>query len=128
MAATTATNTAPSLAVLEPSTAVVFTSSFVSGGFAGGLGTVLFQPLDTLKVRMQTSTQGARGAPTSSVALFSHMVRTEGVFSLWRGGGPPIIAAALNSSLCFSVTSTVRQVLHGDEARPISDWRNVAAC
>lgn len=71
---------------------------FVAGGFGGIAGVVAGYPLDTLRVRQQSSTGG------SAVQILRRLVTAEGPFSLYRGMTAPLASVTfqvLNFLLLF---------------------------
>lgn len=79
-------------------------------------------PLDLVKTRMQTS--GA--ANIGIVATGTHILRSEGLGSLYKGVGPPLISLTILNMTTFTSYS----YFHGHlEASRGWDWRNgVAGC
>eukprot|EP01139_Manchomonas_bermudensis_P019226 Amastigsp_a676517_114.p1 type:complete len:300 gc:universal Amastigsp_a676517_114:949-50(-) len=82
----------------EPSSHVAALKDF-TGGWIGGLCRIpIGHPLDTLKVRMQTTTKYR-----NMFHAFVDLWRTEGIRGLYRGAQSPAIGmAALNASLFVS--------------------------
>ncbi|KAL3782979.1 hypothetical protein HJC23_003135 [Cyclotella cryptica] len=81
------------------------------GGFAAGVvGTLLGFPLDLVKTRMQTqdvsSTPKSRLSPLS---LLRHILKTEGISSLYKGVGPPLLSLSIVNTLSFTSYSYFRQ-------------------
>lgn len=64
---------------------------FVAGGLGGSVGIFVCQPLDMVKVRLQS---GRR-------ATLSGIARTEGVRSLWKGLSVPLYTSALLNAVVF---------------------------
>uniref|UniRef100_A0A669PCQ5 Solute carrier family 25 member 38 n=1 Tax=Phasianus colchicus TaxID=9054 RepID=A0A669PCQ5_PHACC len=58
--------------------------AFVCGSISGTCSTLLFQPLDLLKTRLQTLQSGRAGM----VAVLFRVVRTESLLGLWKGVSP----------------------------------------
>jgi hypothetical protein len=77
------------------------------GGFSAGVvGTLLGFPLDLVKTRMQTQTAGVKLSP---LRLLRHILKTEGVTSLYKGVGPPLLSLSIVNTLSFSSYSYWRQ-------------------
>lgn len=90
------------------------------GGLAAGIvGTVLGYPLDLLKTRFQTGaiSGGYFGA-------FSHIVRTEGIRSIYKGIAPPLISLSIVNTVSFTSYSYFRDQLGGQNGW---DGRNALA-
>lgn len=93
-----------------------------AGGLCAGIiGTVVGYPLDVVKTRMQTS---SAGSSAGIVATGKHIVRSEGVGSLYKGVGPPL----LSLSILNMTTFTSYSFFHGQlDAGRGWDWRNFVA-
>lgn len=93
--------------------------SFLIGSVSGTCSTILFQPLDLVKTRLQqtpiryaaaatvtgaTATSAAATIPVSQVGIFTlmgHIVRDEKIIGLWKGMTPVSITYTLNT--CYRV-------------------------
>jgi solute carrier family 25 (mitochondrial carnitine/acylcarnitine transporter), member 20/29 len=94
------------------------------GGFSAGvIGTVIGYPLDVIKTHMQTSS----GATTSTSfwRIGSSLVRTQGIFALYRGVLSPLLSLGLVNTLNFGSYSYFQALVGGH--RGTWDWRNGAA-
>ena len=77
------------------------------GGFAAGIvGTLLGFPLDLAKTRMQTQAADGKLSP---LRLLRHILKTEGIASLYKGVGPPLLSLSIVNTLSFSSYSYWRQ-------------------
>jgi solute carrier family 25 (mitochondrial carnitine/acylcarnitine transporter), member 20/29 len=83
------------------------------GGLAAGIvGTVIGFPLDLIKTRLQTgSGTGAGGAGMIHVA--SHIIRTEGIRSLYKGIAPPLLSLSIINTVSFTSYSYFRNLYGG---------------
>ncbi|XP_045126028.1 mitochondrial carnitine/acylcarnitine carrier protein-like isoform X2 [Portunus trituberculatus] len=77
---------------------------FVAGGFGGSCTVVVGQPLDTIKVRLQTQPLPAPGqkphyAGTWDCALKT--IRNEGFFGLYKGMAAPLVGVTPMFAVCF---------------------------
>ena len=90
------------------------------GGFAAGVvGTMLGFPLDLVKTRMQTQATNQKLSP---LRLLRHILKMEGVTSLYKGVGPPLVSLSIVNTLSFSSYSYWRQNhFHGKDGW---DYRN----
>ena len=81
------------------------------GGFAAGVvGTLLGFPLDLVKTRMQTQLASSCGTiKLSTVSLLSHILRTEGLSSIYKGVGPPLLSLSIVNTISFTGYSYFRQ-------------------
>ena len=90
------------------------------GGFAAGIvGTVIGFPLDVIKTRLQTESitinrsNGAISHGGGIVRVATHIVRAEGILSLYKGITPPLISLSLINTISFASYSYFRQFYHG---------------
>jgi hypothetical protein len=82
------------------------------GGFSAGvIGTVIGYPLDVIKTHMQTSS----GATTSTSfwRIGSSLVRTQGIFALYRGVLSPLLSLGLVNTLNFGSYSYFQALVGG---------------
>ena len=77
---------------------VTFLQDFIAGGIAGSASVVVGHPFDTIKVRIQSSTQG--GGILNSLTEFG------GASSLFRGIGAPLASAAVLNAVVFASYSS----------------------
>jgi solute carrier family 25 carnitine/acylcarnitine transporter 20/29 len=90
----------------------------VVGGFAAGVvGTLLGFPLDLVKTRMQTQASSPSSVKQRGpISLLSHILRTEGLSSMYKGVGPPLLSLSIVNTLSFTSYSYFRQNLfHGKD-------------
>ena len=84
-------------------------AAFLAGSFSGTCSTILFQPLDLIKTRVQTQPgQGSRVSPGSVV---THVLRSEGVLGLWRGLWPSLMRTVPGVGIYFSTAHALRSRL-----------------
>jgi solute carrier family 25 carnitine/acylcarnitine transporter 20/29 len=89
------------------------------GGLAAGVvGTIIGFPLDLVKTRMQTGSSVVVG---SMVGVASHIVRTEGILSLYKGIAPPLISLSIINTMSFTSYSFFREQYNGSNGW---DWKN----
>lgn len=90
------------------------------GGFAAGVvGTLLGFPLDLVKTRMQTQAVNNQLSP---LRLLRHILKTEGLTSLYKGVGPPLLSLSIVNTVSFSSYQYWRQnYFHGNDGW---DYRN----
>ncbi|XP_078515312.1 mitochondrial glycine transporter isoform X2 [Lissotriton helveticus] len=82
--------------------------SFVCGSLSGTCSTLLFQPLDLVKTRLQTLRPPGNGK-LGMVALFLKVVRTESLLGLWKGASPSFIRCIPGVGLYFSTLYSMKQ-------------------
>jgi len=80
-------------------------AAFLAGSFSGVCSTVLFQPLDLMKTRIQTQTDSKKVRLSS---VFGSVVRNGGVFGLWRGLVPSLMRTVPGVGLYFTTAHTLR--------------------
>jgi len=85
-------------------------NAFWSGGLAGAVGIVVGQPLDTLRIRMQTKPATHNPlAGSGMLCTFRAMLRSEGMGGLYSGMTAPILASGARSACIFvGFDSTLR--------------------
>jgi solute carrier family 25 carnitine/acylcarnitine transporter 20/29 len=93
------------------------------GGLSAGIvGTVIGFPLDTVKTRMQTGSASTKGMNLFQVART--VAKQEGLVSLYKGIGPPLISLSVLGTLTFAQYSYFQEVYQSD---PGWDYRNYLA-
>lgn len=78
--------------------------AFLAGSFSGTFSTVLFQPLDLVKTRLQNPTTAAvinARAGSGMVTIFASIVQQEQIRGLWRGLVPSITRCVPGVGLYF---------------------------
>lgn len=78
-----------------------FLKSFLAGSVSGTCSTLLFQPLDLIKTRLQNS---SKCGPThhGTFRIFIHVLRNEKLLGLWRGTIPSITRCVPGVGMYFS--------------------------
>lgn len=92
--------------------------SFLAGSLSGTCSTLLFQPLDLLKTRLQ---QPQAAGETSRAGMFKHIVhviKNEKVFGLWKGTVPSIVRCVPGVGLYFCTLHFLKTSLHLDNPSP----------
>lgn len=96
--------------------------SFVSGSLSGFTSTVVFQPFDLVKTRIQTahfnhpnkandlhtSATTVRSGRPSMISIVVDIVRNEKVIGLWKGVTPSIVRTVPGVGLYFSIMHTMK--------------------
>ncbi|KAF7814266.1 mitochondrial arginine transporter BAC2 [Senna tora] len=70
---------------------------FVAGGFGGIAGIISGYPLDTLRVRQQSSDTG------SAFTILRHVVGKEGPSALYRGMAAPLASVTFQNAMVFQI-------------------------
>ncbi|XP_029796390.1 mitochondrial glycine transporter isoform X2 [Suricata suricatta] len=84
--------------------------AFLCGSISGTCSTLLFQPLDLLKTRLQTLQPSAHGSRRiGMLALLWTVVRTESVLGLWKGMSPSIVRCVPGIGIYFGTLYSLKQ-------------------
>jgi len=81
--------------------------AFVCGGMAGTAGIVVSQPLDVVRIRLQTSLRhaqiGSEGQRCSHgvISCVTGILRTEGVRGLYKGIAAPVATSGMRTAIVF---------------------------
>ncbi|XP_063534286.1 mitochondrial glycine transporter B-like isoform X3 [Cydia strobilella] len=82
--------------------------AFLAGSFSGTFSTVLLQPLDLVKTRLQNPGQLVAAANVNGriqpgmITIFANIVRQEHIIGLWRGMVPSVARCVPGVGLYFS--------------------------
>nr|CAD7452343.1 unnamed protein product [Timema tahoe] len=106
--------------------------SFVAGSFSGTFSTIMFQPLDLVKTRLQNPMPITLGyvdynvpmgpvQPSGMITIIGHILKTEHVSGLWKGMTPSITRCVPGVGLYFSSLHTLKAhfVPPGGEPGPL---------
>jgi len=104
--------------------------AFLAGSFSGTCSTVLFQPLDLVKTKIQQ--QGvkvtpacvqpaatAAASPTGMFTVARQVLRTEHVSGLWRGILPSVTRTVPGVGIYFASLHWLKTSLGEDKPRPL---------
>ncbi|XP_068414699.1 mitochondrial glycine transporter isoform X1 [Eschrichtius robustus] len=84
--------------------------AFLCGSISGTCSTLLFQPLDLLKTRLQTLQPSAHGSRrVGMLALLLNVVRTESLLGLWKGMSPSIVRCVPGIGIYFGTLYSLKQ-------------------
>mmetsp|Transcript_9521 Transcript_9521/g.13962 ORF Transcript_9521/g.13962 Transcript_9521/m.13962 type:complete len:349 (-) Transcript_9521:516-1562(-) len=102
----------------RPSFLLIARNSVSAGSMAGITSTLMFHPLDLLRVKLQTTALTAPTAEASVVTsrhtafqMFTRTVRMGGFKSLYTGLSFPLAAQALYKAVVFSTNEITRSIL-----------------
>ena len=96
--------------------------TFLAGSLSGTCSTVLFQPLDLVKTRIQQSVSGhhlSAAQPAGMLAVTRHVLQTEHIFGLWRGILPSMTRTVPGVGLYFSSLHWLKTKVVNDQPTPI---------
>lgn len=94
---------------------------FVAGGFGGTAGIISGYPLDTLRIRLQNTTNG------SAFSILRHMVTREGPVSMYRGMGAPLAAVTFQNAMVFQTYAVLSRAFDSsDSAKDPPSYKGVA--
>ncbi|KAJ7992721.1 hypothetical protein DPEC_G00281610 [Dallia pectoralis] len=85
--------------------------AFLCGSLSGTCSTLLFQPLDLVKTRLQTLQINRRpgSAKVGMVTVFLSVVRTEKLIGLWKGVSPSFVRTIPGVGIYFSTYYSLKQ-------------------
>ncbi|XP_047343451.1 mitochondrial glycine transporter-like isoform X2 [Vespa velutina] len=90
--------------------------SFLAGSFSGTFSTILFQPLDLIKTRLQSRvTTHVEPTRNGMLTTIVHIIKKENVFGLWRGMTPSITRVIPGVGLYFSSLDWLKHTLQLEE-------------
>lgn len=91
--------------------------SFMAGAFSGTCSTILFQPLDLVKTRLQKSVNF--GTRLGMVTEFTNVVRQENLRGLWCGLTPSISRCVPGIGIYFTSLHWLKTSFGSDQPHPI---------
>jgi solute carrier family 25 carnitine/acylcarnitine transporter 20/29 len=92
----------------EEGRVIIAVKDIVAGAFGGALQCIVGHPLDTVKVRLQTSTGDKyRGM----MHCFRTMIKEEGLFSIYRGVQSPLVGIAALTAVDFLAYGQSKKLL-----------------
>lgn len=92
--------------------------SFLAGSVSGTCSTILFQPLDLVKTRLQTPV--AVGAtPSGLVTIVTNVVRHEKLLGLWKGMVPSLSRTVPGIGVYFSSLHHLRTNFGSSDPHPL---------
>jgi len=84
--------------------------SFLAGSFSGSCSTVLFQPLDLVKTRLQASVMRGN-SPSGMATVILKVIKEESPSALWKGVIPSLTRVVPGVGLHFSALHLLRSAL-----------------
>lgn len=92
--------------------------SFLAGSLSGTCSTILFQPLDLVKTRIQ-SPLAIGGHQHGIIHVFSNVVRNEKVLGLWKGMAPSLTRTVPGIGVYFSSLHHFRTHFGSSDPHPL---------
>lgn len=83
--------------------------AFLAGSCSGTCSTIMFQPLDLIKTRLQQGHEGHQGGLSMRRVVGEVVTRQGGVLGLWRGLGPSLARTVPGVGLYFSSVTWLRE-------------------
>lgn len=85
--------------------------AFMCGSLSGTCSTLLFQPLDLVKTRLQTlqNSMHPGAARVGMMTVFINVIRTENFLSLWKGVSPSFVRCIPGVGIYFSTFYSLKQ-------------------
>ncbi|XP_041363304.1 mitochondrial glycine transporter-like isoform X2 [Gigantopelta aegis] len=102
---------------MESTLASPLVKSFIAGSVSGTCSTLLFQPLDLIKTRVQNSV--ILGPRLGMLAVATSVVKRDHVLGLWRGLVPSILRCVPGVGIYFSTLHFLRSNFGSVDPRPI---------
>lgn len=95
---------------------------FLAGIVGGSAGVAVGQPLDVVRIRMQTSTTSLlpNGQPLTTLSCLRDIGRKEGVRGFFRGLAPPLAGLAALNATVFGCYGGTCRFLKGDSNSPLT--------
>ncbi|XP_029996137.1 mitochondrial glycine transporter A-like [Sphaeramia orbicularis] len=92
--------------------------AFMCGSLSGTCSTLLFQPLDLVKTRLQTLQSGVQpgSGRVGMTSVFLSVVRTEKLLGLWKGVSPSFVRTIPGVGIYFSTYYTLKQHFFQDRS------------
>ncbi|XP_069053302.1 mitochondrial glycine transporter B isoform X2 [Lepisosteus oculatus] len=91
--------------------------AFMCGSLSGTCSTLLFQPLDLVKTRLQTLQSSVQhGSRVGMVTVFLNVIRTEKLLGLWKGVSPSFVRCIPGVGIYFSTFFSLKQRFFSERA------------
>ncbi|KAL3877493.1 hypothetical protein ACJMK2_035193 [Sinanodonta woodiana] len=92
--------------------------SFLAGSVSGICSTVLFQPLDLIKTRIQLAVNICPGQSSGMITMLQNVVQKEKVRGLWKGTAPSLLRCVPGIGVYFS-SIHILQSKFGSHTNPV---------
>ncbi|XP_055875664.1 mitochondrial glycine transporter A-like isoform X1 [Biomphalaria glabrata] len=94
--------------------------SFIAGTLSGTCSTVLFQPFDLVKTRLQKSVN--IGSKLGMIAEFKNVIKNENVSGLWNGLIPSLWRCVPGIGLYFASLHWMKSTLGNTQTHPVESF------
>jgi solute carrier family 25 protein 38 len=93
--------------------------SFLAGSLSGTCSTILFQPLDLVKTRLQSPLALGQTTPSGMVTVVTNVVRNEKFLGLWKGLFPSLSRTVPGIGVYFSSLHHLRSTFGSPDPSPV---------
>uniref|UniRef100_G3Q6J8 Solute carrier family 25 member 38b n=1 Tax=Gasterosteus aculeatus aculeatus TaxID=481459 RepID=G3Q6J8_GASAC len=94
---------------MESASAHPALKAFMCGSVSGTCSTLLFQPLDLIKTRLQTLQNNANAPKVGMFTVLINVIQKENFFSLWKGVSPSFVRCIPGVGIYFSTFYSLKQ-------------------
>lgn len=101
--------------------------SFLAGSLSGTCSTILFQPLDLVKTRLQSPIATGQATPSGMVTVVTNVVRNEKFLGLWKGLFPSLSRTVPGIGVYFSSLHHMRSTFGSPDPSPLESMA-IGAC
>ena len=90
----------------------ILIANAVAGASSGIVASIVSQPMDVIKTRLQTAERSGNPAAVSTTwQMFRHIYKNEGVRGLFAGGGPRTIRSGPSCAIVLSSYELLKRIL-----------------
>lgn len=92
--------------------------SFLAGSLSGTCSTIIFQPLDLVKTRLQTPVAVGNG-PVGMITVVGNVLRNEKLVGMWRGLAPSLTRTVPSIGMYFSSLHWIKSSFGSSNPSPL---------
>lgn len=96
--------------------------SFLAGSLSGTCSTIIFQPLDLAKTRIQCAVKGSSNQSTGLMAVVINVVKNEHLSGLWKGVIPSLSRTVPGIGVYFSSLHWLRNNIGSSDPVPLESF------
>ena len=90
----------------------ILIANATAGAFSGIIASIVSQPMDVIKTRLQTSQSSGHPAAVSTTwQMFRHIYKNEGVRGLFAGGGPRTLRSGPSCAIVLASYELLKRIL-----------------